>query len=81
MRSRLLCQPLQNVDYTFAATEEEFIQRNPSARKLQSEYYRVYLRHGQQSAPLAQRNFTQDQSRGDVASHAMLLDENGDGIS
>ena len=77
VRDLLLGQSLRDADYAFAATEEEFIQRNPTARKIQSTAYPVYLLDGQEFAPLFQRDIIRDLSRRDFTINALLLAEDG----
>ena len=77
IRDLLLGLPLRDVDYAFAATEEEFIQRNPAARKIQTAPCPVYLLDGQEFAPLIRRDVMRDLSRRDFTVNALLLAENG----
>lgn len=77
IRDLLLGLPLRDVDYAFAATEEEFIQRNPAARKIQSAPCPVYLLDGQEFALLSRRDVVHDLSRRDFTVNALLLAENG----
>lgn len=77
IRDLLLGLPLRDVDYAFAATEEEFIQRNPSARKIQSAPCPVYLLDGQEFALLSQQDVMRDLWRRDFTVNALLLAENG----
>lgn len=77
VRDLLLDLPLRDVDYAFAATEEEFIQRNPAARKIQTAPCPVYLLDGQEFTPLIMQDVTRDLSRRDFTVNALLLAENG----
>ena len=77
VRDLLLGLPLRDVDYAFAATEEEFIQRNPAARKIQTAPCPVYLLDGQEFAPLIRQDAVRDLSRRDFTINALLLAENG----
>ena len=77
IRDLLLGLPLRDVDYAFAATEEEFIQRNPAARKIQTVPCPVYLLDGQEFSPLFRQDVMRDLSRRDFTFNALLLADNG----
>ena len=77
VRDLLLGLPLRDVDYAFAATEEEFIQRNPAARKIQSAPCPVYLLDGREFSPLFRQDVIHDLSRRDFTFNALLLGDNG----
>lgn len=77
VRDLLLGRSLRDVDYVFAATEDEFIQRNPTARKIQSAPCSIYLLDGQEFTPLFQCDVMRDLYRRDFTINALLLSEDG----
>ncbi len=52
VRDRLLGRPVHDIDVVFDASEQEFIQRNPEARKVCSAPCSIFLLHGTEYTPL-----------------------------
>lgn len=82
IRDLLLGRSLRDIDYVFDAPESDFIQRNPSARKLQSGGKTLYLLDGQEYSPLPpgptrEARLAQDALLRDFTINALLLSPDG----
>ena len=77
MRDLLLGRQVRDVDYIFNGAESEFIQRNPSARKIRNAPCPIYLLDGQEFTPLAENSFTHDLLRRDFTINSLILSQEG----
>lgn len=84
VRDLLLGRALRDADFLFDGAEEEFIQRNPSARKVQSGAFPIYLLDGHEFTPLGQfgrpleERLDHDLKRRDFTINAMALSPQGE---
>lgn len=84
VRDLLLGRALRDADFLFDGAEEEFIQRNPSARKVQSGAFPIYLLDGHEFSPLGQfrkpleERLDHDLKRRDFTINAMALSPQGE---
>lgn len=79
VRDLILGRALRDVDYVFNGTEESFIQRNPSARKIKGMVPPLYLLGGQEFSPLHTSSdaLAHNIAERDFTINALLLDQNG----
>lgn len=82
VRDILLGNPMRDADFVFTGPVEEFILRNPAARKTKEYPHPIYLLDGQEYAPLNPRlslreALTEDLKRRDFTVNALLLADDG----
>lgn len=82
VRDLLLGRLLRDADYAFDATEDAFIQRNPTARKTKSGPHPIFLLQGQEFSPLPTTHSLEeairlDLLRRDFTINALLLSQEG----
>ena len=83
VRDLLLGRAYRDVDFTFAGSEQDFIQRNPSARQLETGNSAIYFLHGQEYGLLQKsgmdlrKAIESDLLRRDFTINSLLLSPSG----
>lgn len=76
MRDLLLGRTPHDFDFSFAGNPEDFLQANPSARKV-GRSVSVFLLHGREYTPLRGNSVTADLAARDFTVNSLALEDNG----
>lgn len=77
VRDLLLGRQVRDLDVAFAASEAQFIQRNPAARKVSRNSHPVYILDGVEHSPVFGKDIREDLLRRDFTINALALDAHG----
>ncbi len=73
----LLGRPSRDMDVTFSCSEEDFIQRNPEARKVRAKPLSIFILNNLEFTPLRGRTIQEDLASRDFTVNALALTHEG----